>query len=562
MQNCAVTATNLDSQSSQLLEQLRINNIPSSPLEIENTRRDIANTEAELTSVDLQIAQLKDMLTEARSRRSQLKNLVEGQRSLLSPIRRLPVDMLRTIFQDITEKYDPALGLSRLPVFSLGGTCAHWQDIVHHTPSLWSKIPFHFPHGRFRRFDLLDRILTRSESYPLIIDINLSVCGNPLEVLQPLLSHSNRWEEVLVRDPSSMDYFQFLQSRLLGRLSSLSRLSYLPHLNPQRPVKHIDVFGLGSADALRQIAFKGDFEPSFSLPWDNITSLYHHPQTIMHFMHIISIHRNLTNISFSDKMLSRHHQWSLQDLQPLTLPSLITFQVEMEQYGVKLLSFLFAKSTLPSLRKLSLKRLQSQLLVQPETDPFPHQIMTSFFERSGCGMRLREMVLSCLLVDDEDVIRLLQSLSALESLSVEETTDRIVQKGMKVVTARLLKSLAFHAPSETALDPNQPRSQTPPESRGDVQTLVPNLRHLSLAISILNPQFLVHLSSLTQMVLSRANLNANASHRPGESPSLVSYLESFTLIGLQFAFPPTKEMDEVRDLSRRCGVRVLVRDGK
>ncbi|KAE9402002.1 hypothetical protein BT96DRAFT_879853 [Gymnopus androsaceus JB14] len=86
--------------------------------------------------------------------------------ALLSPIRRVPNDVLCVIFGHYCRSYKTA----RAPV-KLASICSHWRSVVISTPSLWSNFTFSSVPGLPPRLPLIELILDRSRQQPLEIRV-------------------------------------------------------------------------------------------------------------------------------------------------------------------------------------------------------------------------------------------------------------------------------------------------------------------------------------------------------------------------------------------------------
>ncbi|ESK83795.1 hypothetical protein Moror_13550 [Moniliophthora roreri MCA 2997] len=108
-------------------------NYAPSPKEILQIRDILAESDTELQIIEEEIARLHD-------HRVKLKSFIDKHHSLLSPIRRVPADILREIFiRCIPEDYIPTSDLQEAPLL-LTGICQLWREIVISTPQLWNRI--------------------------------------------------------------------------------------------------------------------------------------------------------------------------------------------------------------------------------------------------------------------------------------------------------------------------------------------------------------------------------------------------------------------------------------
>ncbi|KAK0197903.1 hypothetical protein F5146DRAFT_1116884 [Armillaria mellea] len=119
-----------------------------SELHAESIQRVIHNLEAKLLEYESEISALETALSLLRNARNDLKHSLLAHRSLVSPIRRLPIEILQAIFRDACDidifPYEPTHGdlatSSRTPL-RLSSVCRHWRSVCLSTSELWT---FHF----------------------------------------------------------------------------------------------------------------------------------------------------------------------------------------------------------------------------------------------------------------------------------------------------------------------------------------------------------------------------------------------------------------------------------
>jgi hypothetical protein len=136
-----------------------------------------------------EIERIDDEIKRLTSRRNALQFFVDAHRQLLSPIRRLPPEVLQRIFVGCLPEHPsyPAMHSSIAPVL-LGRICSRWRDIAYGTAELWSSIHVVIPDLKVgpHEAELADLRLTamtewlgRSGSLPLRISVWKSNRGVP-----------------------------------------------------------------------------------------------------------------------------------------------------------------------------------------------------------------------------------------------------------------------------------------------------------------------------------------------------------------------------------------------
>ncbi|KAK0494568.1 hypothetical protein EDD18DRAFT_348603 [Armillaria luteobubalina] len=115
----------------------------------------LQNTEVlqqQISVYDALLDRIDEVRSEMQRRRDVVHEPLAAYSSTLVPIRRLPVDLLQTVFREIqlsmwsdrgSLKDHQMLDFSQGP-WKLGHVCGAWRDIVLSYPQLWSHIILHF----------------------------------------------------------------------------------------------------------------------------------------------------------------------------------------------------------------------------------------------------------------------------------------------------------------------------------------------------------------------------------------------------------------------------------
>ncbi|KAJ7741295.1 hypothetical protein B0H16DRAFT_1728553 [Mycena metata] len=99
-----------------------------------------------LKRLEDEIRELQKTLDELAAERDSLVGYMDSHRALLSPIRRLPLDILQEIFLAcIPTHRNCAMSALEAPVL-LGRICSSWRSISLSTPRLWAKLHFVEPY--------------------------------------------------------------------------------------------------------------------------------------------------------------------------------------------------------------------------------------------------------------------------------------------------------------------------------------------------------------------------------------------------------------------------------
>ncbi|KAK7051606.1 hypothetical protein VNI00_004585 [Paramarasmius palmivorus] len=191
---------------------LRFNILPSHA-EAQEILSSIELEEHALEKYDQEMTRLQKMLEVLEHKRRALSLRIERRRSLLAPIRRLPIDILERIFSWVSSP-DYSLNIHpytsswaygfrvppKTPTIALTHICQHWRQVINESPQLWSSISISIPSERKDAIEhMLGLHLARSKECALDISLSASYFGkdNPdhtttLAVLDMLYPHFYR----------------------------------------------------------------------------------------------------------------------------------------------------------------------------------------------------------------------------------------------------------------------------------------------------------------------------------------------------------------------------------
>jgi F-box-like len=159
------------------------------------TKAEIVAIQKIIDEVEPQIVSLDVEIRAAEEKRAILASFLDDHRSLLSPIRRMPEDILRSIFSHCLPYDTPGIimGPSEAPML-LTQICSQWRDVVIKTPTLWSTICLWIP------------VPPRLSSYPnslphamIDIEVDIEASGTSEGLFASLVDVWQRKVESLVK---------------------------------------------------------------------------------------------------------------------------------------------------------------------------------------------------------------------------------------------------------------------------------------------------------------------------------------------------------------------------
>lgn len=339
------------------LQQLLLDLIPSSPVpellrnlhlpsktqvsEIQNT---IAKGKQNIESVDAMVLQMQSILDQLHQGRSAIDRYVkEHQAIIMSPIRRLPNELLGEIFAIYTDdnREDP-----RSP-WLLTQVCAGWRDVAVATPEVWSTIDLKLPASISNAYiTMVTTWVARSRDHPLTFKISAfrePDRGSYEPIAEIFAACSDRWKHVELDMHFKIDQLPNTEFSL----SSLQSIA-VSGLPAER-----NVYNFQRAHNLRCLRLNyGLTMDSIKLKWDQLTEIHLYSIEASESLRILERCPNLAYVAFAGNM--RFDDGARENLSPrVSLHSTITLVVSTRTYAIEDISFI-DHLILPNLRDLTL----------------------------------------------------------------------------------------------------------------------------------------------------------------------------------------------------------------
>ncbi|KZW01917.1 hypothetical protein EXIGLDRAFT_829818 [Exidia glandulosa HHB12029] len=162
------------------------------------------DAEQRLLAAQEETASARAILVQIQSREENLAQSLRVARGLLHPIRRLPADILSSIFEtwldetERDEKIRPVTYRAEHLPFVAGRVCRRWRHVALSTASLWTGVKLALDEAKLAPvawLTYLESVLHRSKSLPIHVDVYASGVedGTVTRVAAVLLVSSNRW---------------------------------------------------------------------------------------------------------------------------------------------------------------------------------------------------------------------------------------------------------------------------------------------------------------------------------------------------------------------------------
>ncbi|KAJ7077466.1 hypothetical protein C8R43DRAFT_1083431 [Mycena crocata] len=262
----------IEMDAERMLHQLRTAYLPPGP--------ETDHIYADLSSLSTELARLEALIEDLFAQREKVKEAIDLKRALLSPVRRLPDDLLQDIFLACLPTHRDAVMSPREPPLVLCQICSFWRALALATPTLWASL--HLPAAYVLDHDERTRAaaqwIERSAACPLSISISASRHGRPSSamdifrssdiftssdaedrVLQILVQSAPRWRNVTLRN---------LPTRYLQEFGTVSTplLQTVRITDRKRVGQWLDVFGAPSVRTLALHAWIGEDDEELLLP--------------------------------------------------------------------------------------------------------------------------------------------------------------------------------------------------------------------------------------------------------------------------------------------------------
>ena len=401
---------------------------------VDRHQQPVATAEAELQSCEAEAPRFQYLNAE----KHRLGTITGENKPLLSPIRRLPLELLSAIFElclpvdkGMGHIFAELKGTISLTPFSIATTCHYWRQVATSSPSLWSKIILDLDTASDGTADVLDVFLCRSGNHSLHIYLKLTEEQHPNYRITSLLAE-NASRISLLRLWGKSDPFQSMSNLQFPRLRTFG----FAFGSADDEEQHLDPFPwLASASQLHSVLLKDvNMVSEFlnGIPNEHVQFLGTYDACVSQTFSILPRFSNAEEAWIVVEELGDDIQETitLSNIQTLTiyLPASLNDQVT-DRVMIPYLSQL----SLPSLSTL---RLVDDRLECPTT--WDSAVFRTFISRSELSNKLTTLELQGYIhVDPQELICSLQLLPAITCLSLLESPSHCLASPL------LLKRLAI-----------------------------------------------------------------------------------------------------------------------
>ncbi|KAF7343723.1 F-box domain-containing protein [Mycena sanguinolenta] len=178
------------------ISQLLTTNEPPQEPELTVLQPIAQKTDARLACLDAEISRLKDQLSQLEEERAALAEYHAQNTTILSPLRRMPPEILGKIFSWTLPQMMRALDI-RDPPWVLTHVSRRWRAIAASKSSLWSKIYIVFSTATKYSSAMVRAQIERAHTLKIIFRGSSRRDSRPqVNMLQLLLERSSMWQEL------------------------------------------------------------------------------------------------------------------------------------------------------------------------------------------------------------------------------------------------------------------------------------------------------------------------------------------------------------------------------
>ncbi|KAF9039299.1 hypothetical protein BJ165DRAFT_1497344 [Panaeolus papilionaceus] len=435
---------------SKFCDKLYTNYIPR-PSEINEITEYVTAVNKEVIRLDAEVAELEAALLAVNSKRTRLKEMETAHQALVSPLRRLPPEILQLIFVACLPPHRNAvMHASEAPVL-LGRVCSEWRRISLSTPEVWACLHIVPPNVNFsnpssssskfeRKRELIEMWLARSGACPLYISFvwfagdsedEIKLCGRLLEVLVPMCS---RWKQLEFQVPLKM--FKPFVGLTVKDVPILEGMSLMDNRTPLEN-ESVDKWPESLKFAENATTLKNFTLTFFSggirlptIPWPHLTTLYLESNISFFFpdsKEMLSTLQNCTALEHCTLKFPLSHSSPLPPYAALnnifTLPELKMLCIDGDQHlhNTFHMSNTLLNIVAPKLRKLEIigRAGRAEEALAPE----PLFSIRKMLEKSKCS--LESLSIESIIPCPDDFIAILRLVPDLVELTVHNWNLRL-----------------------------------------------------------------------------------------------------------------------------------------
>ncbi|KIK58204.1 hypothetical protein GYMLUDRAFT_202677 [Collybiopsis luxurians FD-317 M1] len=409
----------------------------------------LQDVDRDLEHYSSEIYTLQAKLSFLESQRERLRNHKAALSSLLSPIHRLPNELLARIL--MLAGQESGLNSTNVDALSVAAVCYRWRQMALASSSVWSSFHIYLPREDEDNEKLdslleyrLDLFLERSGQRPLDLSIQVADRDDEHPLFLNLTESSPRWENLSL-DAYNDDY-PSLQSANLSSLKTVCIRVAEEWTEPLQLMWITSTKNLSTLSSNMGLPRNKEVnEPLRSFPvMHSVTKLTFCPEE-PDFLEPLHRFPNIRYLGLQDLNMAEADIPALSHvILPITsLDILFGPPVAVSPHLIELAMDILTAPSLSSLMitsKPGMYTAEGQEILINSLSHIP-----SFLERSNC--MLTQLVLKALPVTDQCVVDVLKHLHALSELTVEDPiaeSDYDAPPYLGPISRELIESLHAH----------------------------------------------------------------------------------------------------------------------
>lgn len=330
---------------------LRTNDPPLEP-EQDTLRGLVADTQRNILACDTEINELERKILRTQSDRRKAVVLLDISKGILSPIRRLPREIiaeivLQALQMDSADKWAVVVTLdTRIGPWKYAQICRIWRDAILSFPQLWTHFRFDThstpPSMKPSMYEHLMRTLIhRSQRLPVSFVFDEQALHESAGLLRILLGESHRWKHAQLTIDNGPSFTGLNAARgkvpILERLTLYARFGLLhpryDDLTLSERAGSLVMHGFAYAPLLRTLSVNLPFPVDVSFPMAQLTMyeerdypLTLYPYRLSDFTNLVEC--RLSNQNSQDKLIEFPKLRRLRVLEPDILEYLVVPNLE------------------------------------------------------------------------------------------------------------------------------------------------------------------------------------------------------------------------------------------
>ena len=372
-------------------------------------------------------------LQQRRRRLTRPTELLRLHTAVLSPIRRVPTEVLEQIFQHCTWEliFDQKCHWRELP-WAISQVCRTWRKITLNLPFLWNRLPIHLRVDSWAKLDAMANffagLLLRSRNAPLYLYIQApfkEYDWHPL--ISSLTPHSQRVEELTIESSIiTMNAFR----RFKGSLSSLRKLTLSKVSQPQHASAIVlDIFE--EAPLLCEVTLIRIYTHEVILPWSQLTSFNGNKINRTGLTQVVANSLDLEHLEVVGYSYGAGPKIA-------TLRRLTSLRVKLENTTITS-NFFFGRLNLPMIEEIEVEEYQGDLVLH----------LIPMLSRCRVPSVLRKLVLKTVVQEAGNLTSLLRLTPQLVELELElpplPDLSELIVDAKRPPLVPMLETLIIHA---------------------------------------------------------------------------------------------------------------------